>query len=49
MEPIEAIAAALEYFEDALIDTVDEVLVPEQCLRLYINGKAYHVTVQELD
>lgn len=46
MTPIEALA-------DELILTkkdvkVAEVLVPEQCMIVYINGKAYHVTIEEI-
>lgn len=45
MTPIELITEALELSEDI---SVDEVLIPEQCLLIYANGKSYHVTIQEM-
>lgn len=40
--PIEIIAAALD------IHGVDEILVPEQCLIVYIDDKPYHLTLEPM-
>lgn len=28
---------------------VSDVLVPEQCMTIYMNGKVYHVTIEEIE
>lgn len=43
--PVERLAEALNSSSGLC---VGEILVPEQCLELYIDGKAYHVSIQEI-
>lgn len=51
--PVQHIARAIESYGlrptgiEAEIK-VDTVLVPEQCMRLYIEGQLYHVTIEAL-
>jgi len=45
LDPIEAVAAAL----NASRMTVEEVLVPEQCLLVFIGDKCFNLTLEELD
>lgn len=47
--PIEVIESALLYCPDlSLTVTIDTVLVPEQCMSVFISGKQYHITVEEI-
>lgn len=54
MTSIEVIAEAIREFEPddytglKGAPVVDEVLVPEQCMIVYIDGKPYHVTIEEM-
>lgn len=43
ISPIELLMAGRP--EDVIVETV---LVPEQCARIYINDKPYHVTIEEI-
>lgn len=46
--PIEAIETVLGMQQVREDIVVDEVLVPEQCMRIYIDGKPYHLTLEAL-
>lgn len=45
--PIEILQAALEQ-GPGIVALVEDVLVPEQCMSVWINGAPYHVTVEPL-
>jgi len=47
-ELIDAATEATEAEAGGARIEVDMVLVPEQCASIFINGKQYHVTIEEI-
>lgn len=46
--PVEVIADVLQASRDADLFDVGDILVPEQCFEFWMDGKHYHVTVEEV-
>lgn len=47
--PVETLADALRAQQSQMPVLISDVLVPEQCMLIYIDGKPYHVTVESVD